>query len=153
MSADHDHCVSQAFEDTPARTFDGLRYHVFVCSDGKDFCGCEARGGAALLPALRQELGRRRLMAKVKVTLMQCRQPDAEGPVLVVHPDGVWYSGLSAADIPDFVEQQILRGEPLTRFVLARSLQSVAAVPLHLVESGDCCPTGTPEERAAQAAS
>jgi len=130
--SDHENCCAVPFEETSAKTLGKLRYHVFVCTDAGDFCGCEAAGSPALLGALRQELVKRRLMAQVKITLMQCRQPGAPGPVVVVHPEGVWYAGVKPADIPEFVEQQLVRGEPLARLVMGGPLQPVTAVPAHI---------------------
>ncbi len=151
MSNEHEHCVAQAFEDTPVKTFEKLRYHVFVCSDAGDFCGCDAQDSGAMVGALRQELGKRGLLAAVKVTLMQCRQQGAQGPVLVVHPDGVWYDGVKPADAAEFVDSQIVRGEPLTPFLLRGAPKSVAAVPAHVSAAAECCSTATPEERAGAA--
>ncbi len=132
MADEHEHCCAQPFEKSEFRVLDKLRYHIFVCSDGKDFCGCQANGSGALLGALRQELARRRLTARVKLTLMQCRQQGAAGPILVVHPDGIWYEGLGAAHAAEFIEQQVIRGEPLARFVMHSALQPVIAVPVHI---------------------
>lgn len=148
MANEHEHCVAQAWEDTPPRVLDKLRFHIFLCTDGKDFCGCESNGNAALSGALRQELAKRRLMASVKINIMQCRQPGIAGPVFVVHPDGVWYSGLKAENVPEFIEQHVLGGKPVERFVL-RDLKPVTAVPAHLVEAADCCAEKlTPEQQA-----
>ena len=135
MADEHEHCQAAPFEASEPRVLDKLRYHIFVCTDAKDFCGCEAAGSAALLVALRQELVKRRLMARCKITIMQCRQQGARGPVLVVHPDGIWYEGLRATDAPAFVDRQILRGEPLVEFVVRAPLKSVTAVPPHLATS------------------
>jgi (2Fe-2S) ferredoxin len=44
---------------------------------------------------------------------MTCNQPGVGGPVLVVYPDGVWYDGLTVADVPRFVEEQLIAGRPL----------------------------------------
>jgi (2Fe-2S) ferredoxin len=92
-----------------------LRYHVFVCVDAGSFCGCEANGSGDFLVALRKQLVKRRLMPYVKTTLMNCNQPGAHGPVVVVHPDGVWYDGLKAEDVAAFIETQLIGGQPLTR--------------------------------------
>lgn len=132
MAEDHEHCLATPYEQSQFRVLDKLRYHIFVCADGKDFCGCEAAGSGALLAALRQELARRRLVARCKITLMQCRQKGAAGPLLVVHPDGIWYQGLKAEDAAVFVEHQILKGEPLEAFVMRSALQPVTAVPAHV---------------------
>jgi NADH-quinone oxidoreductase subunit F/NAD(P)H dehydrogenase (quinone)/NADP-reducing hydrogenase subunit HndC len=136
MADDHEHCCEQPFEKSEFRVLGKLRFHIFVCSDGKDFCGCEAAGGGALLAALRQELVRRRLMAQCKITLMQCRQQGVAGPVLVVHPDNLWYEGLPAERAAEFVERQILRGEPLTESLMRGGPAPVTAVPAHLATPG-----------------
>ena len=152
MNNDHEHCVAQAYEETPVRTFQKLRSHLFVCSDAGDFCGCEAQGSTAVLGAVRQELAKRKLLAQVKITLMQCRQQGAEGPVMVLHPDGIWYDGLKAEHAAEFVEQQVLRGEPVARFLMKGAPKPVTAVPAHIVEAAECCtPQTTPEERVAAA--
>jgi (2Fe-2S) ferredoxin len=151
MANEHEHCVAQEFEDTPVRTFEKLRYHVFVCSDAGDFCGCEAHDSGALVAALRQELGKRGLLAAVKVTLMQCRQPGAQGPVVAVHPDGIWYDGVTVAHAAAFVDQQIVRGEPIAALLLHGGPKPVTAVPAHVANAGECCAsTATPEQRAAE---
>jgi len=151
MANEHEHCVGQAFEDTPVRTFEKLRYHVFVCSDAGDFCGCDAMHSGDMVAALRQELGKRGLLAAVKVSLMQCRQQGAKGPVLVVHPDGVWYDGLTADKAGEFVEQQVVRGVPLAAYVMKGAPKPVTAVPPHVAAATDeCCSTETPEERVRQ---
>jgi (2Fe-2S) ferredoxin len=148
MSNDHEHCVAQAWEDSAPRVLSKLRFHIFLCTDGKDFCGCEANGNAALSAALRQELAKRRLMAQVKINIMQCRQPGIPGPVFVVHPDGVWYSGLRAENVPEFIEQHVLGGKPVERFRV-HDVKPVTAVPAHIVAAGDCCAEKlTPEQQA-----
>ena len=148
MTNEHEHCVAQAYEASVPKVLEKVRFHIFLCTDGKDFCGCEANGNAALGGALRQELARRRLMASVKVNIMQCRQPGIQGPVIVVHPDGIWYDGLKPGNVPEFVEQQILLGKPLTRFVMHGNPKPVTAVPAHILASADCCGDKlTPEQQ------
>lgn len=132
MSEGPDHCTARPYEKSEFRELAKLRYHVFVCGDGKGLCGCEASGSGELLAALRREVVMRRLTAEVKVTLMQCRQPGARGPVLVLHPDGLWYEGLGPEQAAEFVDCQIVRGEPLARWLMRRSPLPVTAVPAHV---------------------
>lgn len=153
MSTEHEHCVAQAYEDSPPRVLGRLRYHLFICTDGKD-CQCEASGSGELLTAIRGELAKRRLLAQVKITIMQCRQPGLAGPLLVVHPDGIWYAGLTAGHAMRFVEEQIVKGEPWTPFVLPpAALKPVTGVPAHIVDADCCGPASraTPEARTAGA--
>lgn len=107
-----------------AKVFSKLRYHVFVCADAGEFCGCDAHGGPELVGELRKRLVQRRLMPYVKVTLMNCNQPGAQGPVVVVHPDGIWYDGLTAEDLDEFVETQLVQGAPLERRLMPDGLRT-----------------------------
>ena len=151
MADEHEHCVAQPYEDSVPKVLDKLRFHIFLCTDGKDFCGCEANGNAALAGALRGELAKRRLMASVKINIMQCRQPGISGPVFVVHPDGVWYNGLKAENVAEFVEEHLLKCQPVARFVLSGDPRPVTSVPAHLMASADCCGDKlTPEQRVQQ---
>jgi (2Fe-2S) ferredoxin len=101
-----------------------LRYHVFVCVDAGSFCGCEANGSGEFLMALRKQLIKRRLMPYVKTTLMNCNQPGAKGPVVVVHPEGIWYDGLKAQHVESFIETQLIAGQPLTSHVMQTAPQT-----------------------------
>lgn len=156
MANEHEQCVAQPYEKSETKLLGKLRYHIFVCSDGKDFCGCEQAGSPLLLGAIRQELVKRRLMAQVKITLMQCRQQGANGPIMVVHPDGIWYDGVKAENAAEFVEQQLVRGEPLARFLMQAGPKPVTAVPAHVAAGAGCCSPDassrkTPEEQMAAA--
>ena len=101
-----------------------LRYHVFVCVDAGSFCGCEANGSGEFLVALRKQLVKRRLMPFVKTTLMNCNQPGARGPIVVVHPDGIWYDGITAKDVEVFVETQLVSGRPLSNCLMQSEPQA-----------------------------
>lgn len=101
-----------------------LRYHVFVCVDAGAFCGCEANGSEEFLVTLRKQLIKRRLMPYVKTTLMNCNQPGAKGPVVAVHPEGIWYDGLTAEHVESFIETQLIAGQPLERHVMKAAPQT-----------------------------
>jgi (2Fe-2S) ferredoxin len=101
-----------------------LRYHVFVCVDAGSFCGCEENGSGEFLAALRKQLVKRRLMPYVKTTLMNCNQPGAKGPVVVVHPDGIWYEGLTAEHVEFFIETQLVAGRPLDSHIMRSAPQT-----------------------------
>ena len=104
---------------TNTQVFSKLRYHVFVCVDAGSFCGCESNGSGDFLVALRKQLVKRRLMPYVKTTLMNCNQPGAQGPVVVVHPDGIWYDGLTADDVEIFIETQLIAGDPMASHLMS----------------------------------
>ena len=43
------------------------------------------------------------------------RGPCFEGPTIVVYPEAVWYVGVTAADVPEIVEQHMSGGRPVER--------------------------------------
>lgn len=43
------------------------------------------------------------------------------GPIAVVYPEGTWYHGLTAERIPLFVEQHLVKGEPVREWVFAEN--------------------------------
>jgi len=99
-----------------------IERHFFVCANrrpeaGKPSCGARG-GGEALLEALRQGLGRHpELWGRVAITATGCLGPCFEGPTIVVYPEGVWYAGVTAADIPEIVEEHMVGGRPVARLM------------------------------------
>ncbi len=94
-----------------------FRYHVYACQQekpGNAPC-CSGRGSAAVLDALRKELATKGLQDTVQVTTCGSLGLCERGPNMVVYPEGVWYSGVSVADVPELVHEHFLNGRPLGR--------------------------------------
>jgi (2Fe-2S) ferredoxin/SAM-dependent methyltransferase len=92
-------------------------YHVLACDqkkpDGQPCCS--ARGSAAVLDALRREIGTAGLNDAVQVTTTGSLGLCERGPNLVVYPDGTWYSGVTPADVPEIVREHFVGGRPVAR--------------------------------------
>ncbi len=101
-----------------------FHYHVFICDQQKPegVPGCAARGSARIIEALRHEIAAQGLVDVVQVTTCGSLGLCEHGPNLVVYPQGVWYCGLTQADIPEFVRAQFREGNVLER--LARTENS-----------------------------
>ncbi len=69
---------------------------------------CNASGRAALTDALASALAKRGLSDKVQVVLTGCHGLCQEGPIVVVHPLGVFYPRLKAKDIAEIVETSVV---------------------------------------------
>ena len=99
-----------------------FRHHVFVCEnrrpadDPRGSCGC--KGSAAIRDALKQELHRRGLKRQIRANSAGCLDACAHGPTLVVYPEGVWYGGVTPADVPEIVERHLVGGEPVQRLMV-----------------------------------
>jgi (2Fe-2S) ferredoxin/predicted O-methyltransferase YrrM len=94
-----------------------FRYHAFVCTQEKPEgvpC-CSAAGSFRVLDALHRELGAAGLAEEVQVSSCGCLGICDSGPVMIVYPEGVWYTKLAPADVPEIVLSHFKAGEKVTR--------------------------------------
>jgi len=100
------------------------RHHVFVCEnvrpadDPRGSCG--AKCGKEIRDAFKAELHRRGLKRMVRANGAGCLDACATGPTVVVYPEGVWYGGVSVADVNEIIESHIVNGVPVERLRLRR---------------------------------
>lgn len=97
--------------------------HVFLCIG--DAC-CTSEAGAAAWEVLKDELKRLNLSLATGPcacyrTKVQCLRVCSGGPILVVYPEGTWYSAMTAERIPEFVERHLVNGEPVEEWIFARN--------------------------------
>ncbi len=98
------------------------RYHVFFCtnerSDGSQCC--EQCGAGALRDYMKKRSKELRLAGpgKARINTAGCLDRCAEGPVLVVYPEAVWYTYVDRADIDEILERHLTRGEVVQRLRL-----------------------------------
>ncbi len=78
---------------------------------------CNATGRAAVSDALIKELAKRGLSDKVSVVLTGCHGLCQEGPIVVVHPRGVFYPRLKAKDIAEIVETSVVGDDVVERLL------------------------------------
>lgn len=76
---------------------------------------CSARGSAEVLAALKQKAHAAGLKRIVRVNRAGCLDQCARGVTVVVYPEGVWYGGVTLADVDELVERHLVGGEPLRR--------------------------------------
>jgi NADP-reducing hydrogenase subunit HndC len=75
------------------------------------------KGAAAVQSALVKEIARRGLANEIRVVETGCLGISDRGPVMVVYPEGVTYCNLTVADIPQIVEEHLLKGRVVDRLV------------------------------------
>jgi len=77
--------------------------------------GCEHGRDPELVTTLRAEVQRRGLSDEINVVETGCRGFCASGPVLIVEPDGIFYCGVKATDVPELVEETLVKGRVVER--------------------------------------
>jgi (2Fe-2S) ferredoxin len=97
--------------------------HVFLCIG--DSC-CTSEVGQQAWEKLKSELKDRNLSlstgpAACYRTKVQCLRVCTGGPILVVYPEGTWYTGMTADRIPRFVQEHLVEGKPIEEWIFARN--------------------------------
>ena len=83
---------------------------IRVCSTG-----CRALGALEVCEALEAEVARRSLAGRVRIVRVGCHGLCAGAVTMVIDPKGIFYKGVSAADVPDIIEQTVLAGKVVKR--------------------------------------
>ena len=94
-----------------------FRYHAFVCTQEKPEgvpC-CSAAGSFRVLDALHSALGAQGLADEVQVSSCGCLGICDSGPVMIVYPEGVWYTKLTPNDVPEIVSSHFQAGNKVAR--------------------------------------
>ena len=73
--------------------------------------GCGAYGTAKVYGALKEELAKQGMGEDVLVKLTGCHGFCEKGPIMVVHPEGIFYPQVKVEAVPEIVEKTIRRGE------------------------------------------
>ncbi len=68
-----------------------------------------------MLDALHRELGAQGIADEVQVSSCGCLGICDSGPVMIVYPEGVWYTKLTPADMPEIVSSHLKNGEKVAR--------------------------------------
>ncbi len=103
---------------------DKVRANVMLCAG----TGCVASGTANVKEALQQELKNKGLAEEIRLVLTGCNGYCAEGPVMAVYPDEVFYQKVTVEDIPSLVEEHFLKGRPYQKLMF-KEPEKKAAIP------------------------
>ena len=95
------------------------RSHVLVCGG----TGCTSSGSARIIEALDRELQSNGLTEEIKVIKTGCFGLCALGPVMIVYPEGAFYSMVKPEDIPEIVSEHLLKGRIVTRLLYQETVQ------------------------------
>ena len=89
------------------------RAHLLVCAG----TGCVSCGSFGVKDALVTEVARRGLQDEVLVVTTGCNGFCERGPILMVHPDGIFYQHLKVEDVPHLIEEHMIKGRPVQKLM------------------------------------
>ena len=102
------------------------RSHVLVCGG----TGCTSSHSAEIIEKLEQELKAKGLENEVKVIKTGCFGLCALGPVMIVYPEGCFYSEVKVEDVPEIVEEHLLKGRMIKRLLYEETVHQEDIKPL-----------------------
>ncbi|HXX57714.1 MAG TPA: NADH-ubiquinone oxidoreductase-F iron-sulfur binding region domain-containing protein [Thermodesulfovibrionales bacterium] len=92
---------------------ENYRVSIMLCGG----TGCTAAGSLKIRQTLKDEIKSRGLSSEINILLTACNGFCAQGPVMIVYPDKVFYQKVSMADVPIIVEEHLIKGRPVERLM------------------------------------
>ncbi|MBC5647036.1 NADH-quinone oxidoreductase subunit NuoF [Christensenella tenuis] len=92
---------------------DFYRAHVLVCGG----TGCTSSGSGELIERFGKDLAEKGLDKEVKVVRTGCFGLCEAGPIVIVYPEGAFYSRVKLEDVDEIVEEHLLKGRIVERLL------------------------------------
>ena len=105
---------------------DGYRKHVLVCGG----TGCTSSGSKKIIAALEKEIEKHGLQNEVGIVKTGCFGLCALGPIMIVYPEGSFYSMVNEEDIPEIVAEHLANGKVVTRLLYQETVKENEILPL-----------------------
>ncbi|MBE5768428.1 MAG: NADH-quinone oxidoreductase subunit NuoF [Clostridiales bacterium] len=111
---------------------DLYRAHVLVCGG----TGCTSSGSAQLIERFEQQLQEKGLEKEVKVIRTGCFGLCEAGPVVIVYPEGTFYSRVKVEDVDEIVSEHLLKGRKVQHLVYVDHATKESSIQKSLDEIG-----------------
>ena len=98
------------------------RSNVLVCGG----TGCSSSNSQEIMRRLEEEIKKKGLEKEVNVVCTGCFGLCSLGPVVIVYPEGSFYSKVTLADIPEIVEEHLLKGRIVKRLLYQETIDNDA---------------------------
>ena len=102
------------------------RSHVLVCGG----TGCTSSHSSEIIDALNANLKEKGLEEEIKVVKTGCFGLCALGPIMIVYPEGCFYSEVKVEDVPEIVEEHLLKGRIVKRLLYKETVEKDNVKPL-----------------------
>ena len=103
------------------------RSHVLVCGG----TGCTSSGSQRIIDRLEKEIAANGLAEEVGVVKTGCFGLCALGPIMIVYPEGTFYSMVREDDIPEIVSEHLLKGRVVRRLLYDETTKTDEIIPLN----------------------
>ena len=115
-------------------------HHIFVCcnqrSPGHRRGCCDPEGNEELRNAFKNEVKARGLGPLVRANKSGCLEQCEHGPVVAIYPQGIFYGGVTAADVQRIIEETVEQGKVIPELQIAESCLNNRACE-HIQAQGD----------------
>ncbi len=109
---------------------DLVRGHVLCCGG----TGCTSSGCEQIIKEMEAQLAAHGLDKEIKVIKTGCFGLCALGPVMIVYPEGAFYSRVTVDDVKEIVEEHILKGRVVKRLLYKETVEEDNIKSLNEVE-------------------
>lgn len=106
------------------------RSQVLVCGG----TGCTSSGSKEILAVLKKEIEKNGLKDEIEVIRTGCFGLCSLGPVVIVYPEGAFYSKVTPEDIPELVTEHLLKGRILKRLLYHEAIENDRIKSLNKVD-------------------
>ena len=97
------------------------KHHVFFCTNQREngVC-CQDHDAKAMREYAKNRIKELGLSGQggIRINAAGCLDRCAEGPCIVVYPEGVWYSYATQEDVDQIIKEHLTEGNPVERLRL-----------------------------------
>ena len=106
---------------------DGYSKHVLVCGG----TGCTSSDSLKIIEKLEEEIKKNGKENEIGIVKTGCFGLCALGPIMIVYPEGAFYSRVTVDDIPEIVTEHLVNGNVVTRLLYEETVDGEKILPLN----------------------
>ncbi len=98
-----------------------IRSYVMVCCG----TGCTSNHSAAVMEAFENKIREHNLEDEIKIVKTGCLGLCSKGPMVIVHPEGIFYAQVHAEDVEEIVTEHLLKGRVVKRLLFDGDIEEL----------------------------
>ena len=100
------------------------KYTVLVCGG----TGCTSSHSVEIVDKLKEEIKANNIEKDVQVIMTGCFGLCALGPIMIVYPEGCFYSMVKMEELPRIVKEHLVEGNPVKEFLYSETLAADGSI-------------------------